>query len=256
MTAQSPFAKTLAPHPATTSPAHLIYYFSPPHCPHLHTPPSISHKSTTTVLKMCHKLISVYACNHSKTICTTPCPYALDTGRKIPRQKSNDQDLSRSDSTVSSLAPSIRLDDHPAQLRSLAPQRTRQQSTQIASVPAFRFIPPAPSPSHISGPSPGYTPHSPGPEHSFHTSSSAALLPDEQFDIDPNFCDYHFPHNLPTSRLPCKECYISPAWQHLAPLYMKSYREQHPQAKPEDLESVTGIKHLREEHERRVERGM
>ncbi|KAH5394304.1 hypothetical protein HBI47_241710 [Parastagonospora nodorum] len=215
---------------------------------------------------MCHKLISVYACNHSKIICTTPCPYALDTGGRIPRRKCNDQDLSCSDSTVSSLAPSIRLEEHPAQLRSPpasrpglplpTPQQISQQSTKIASAPSFRFIPRAPSPSHIGSPSPGYTPHSPESEHSLQTSPSAALLPDEQFDIDPNFCDYHFPHNLPTSKLPCKECYMFPAWQHLAPLYMKYYCEQHPMVKPEDLESLAGIKDLREEHERRVGRGM
>ncbi|EAT78687.1 hypothetical protein SNOG_14062 [Parastagonospora nodorum SN15] len=164
---------------------------------------------------MCHKLISVYACNHSKIICTTPCPYAFDTGGRIPRRKCNDQDLSCSDSTVSSLAPSIRLEEHPAQLRSPpasrpglplpTPQQISQQSTKIASAPAFRFIPRAPSPSHVGSPSPGYTPHSPESEHSLQTSPSAALLPDEQFDIDPNFCDYHFPHNLPTSKLPSSD---------------------------------------------------
>lgn len=196
---------------------------------------------------MCNKLLQLYACNHSKTICTTPCPHALETGRQVPLV-SGIHALVRSDSTVSSLAPSNRHDYQPTQLRS--------HLAQTATPPAFRFVPPG-QPSPSGPPPPGYRGHSPtSATPTLTTSPSFPRLPGEECTIEPNFCPYHFPRYLPKSQHPCKECYMLPEWQDLWMRWMKWYRQEHAVEKQEDVERLSGIKALRESHEKKTREGL
>lgn len=111
---------------------------------------------------MCHKLLQVYACGHHKTICTTPCPHAIATGRRIPSNRGNAPDLSRSSSVVSAMAPSstgppARRTDvqdlpsqraresqaHPSPLRAaVLGSQAQQQQQGRSGTPAFRFMAP------------------------------------------------------------------------------------------------------------------
>ena len=110
---------------------------------------------------MCHKLLQVYACGHNKTICTTPCPHAIATGRRIPSNRGNAPDLSRSSSVVSAMTPSstgppARRTDvqdlpsqraresqaHPSPLRAAVLGSQAQQQQGGGNAPAFRFMAP------------------------------------------------------------------------------------------------------------------
>lgn len=204
---------------------------------------------------MCHKLTQTYACGHSKDICTTPCPHALSTGTRIPNAK-HDKHVSRSSSVVSSIAPSIRREEIPSQLRSLPPQQpnSSQNRAQHTPPPPLRYIQTPPL-----GPPPGFPSavqvarpsDPPSPTLSPAPSPSTRRLPDEENIIEPKFCPYHFPHHLPQSNHPCIECYFLPPWAHLAERYVKSYREGHPVNKPEDAEKLSGIERLSEEYKMR-----
>jgi hypothetical protein len=71
---------------------------------------------------MGHKLLQVSACNHSiKKICTISCPHALNTRRIVPLTTATNDiaAISRCDSTVSAIAPSIRRAEHLRPLSSL-----------------------------------------------------------------------------------------------------------------------------------------
>ncbi|KAF1937713.1 hypothetical protein EJ02DRAFT_458503 [Clathrospora elynae] len=149
---------------------------------------------------MCHKLLQVYACGHLKTVCTTPCPHAIATGRQIP-QDSVEQELSRSNSITSSLAPSNASPVWWTDLQNLPSQRQSQAQTpntptrpsplRIASPPAQkpRTGPPAAPPFHFvtpgqpfPSPPPGYPlispTTSPSPTSPSSSPSSTAGLND------------------------------------------------------------------------------
>ncbi|KAH7068857.1 hypothetical protein BKA63DRAFT_392877, partial [Paraphoma chrysanthemicola] len=173
---------------------------------------------------MCNKLLQIYACNHSKVVCTTPCPHALDTGTRVPISSSTG--LPRS-STVPSIVPPVREDEIETsctqrQSHSPMPSPLRHSTSARGSPPpAFRFV--APSPTHTVPP-PGYPGHLPTSPISpisqrstwsgtSQTSASptspglpvlpaSATLPDEDFDIEPNLCEYYFPRYLAQSNQP------------------------------------------------------
>lgn len=182
---------------------------------------------------MCFKLLQVYACIHTKAICKTPCPHALDTGRKVPLDNAFSNDLSRSNSAVSSLAPST---SHGS------------QSSRFHSPPASPLSPTSARPSPL-GPPAGYPGHSP--------TSLSPSLPNEKFTIEPNYCPYHFPRYLPQSHRPCIECYTKPEWADLATRWMKQYRQDHPMEKVEEVEQSSGVEGLKEkEREKRRREGL
>jgi hypothetical protein len=200
------------PHPLSHQHASLTSSTSHLHlC--LHNPGTYSYtisQPPSPHFKMCHRLLQVYACNHSKTICTTPCPHALNTGRIVSlTTTTNTATISRSNSTVSSITPS----------RQLAP-----------SSPTFRLV----------------TPSQPSPP-SYPRPSS---FPDTSATIEPNLCPYHFPRPLPQSNHPCLDCYMEPAWAHLATCWMRQYREDHVMEKMEDVERWSGITELRAREKR------
>ncbi|CAO2654904.1 Nn.00g116370.m01.CDS01 [Neocucurbitaria sp. VM-36] len=219
---------------------------------------------------MCHKLIQLYACGHSKTICRTPCPHAIDTARQVTHLNGNHDsvNLSRSSSVISSIAPSMRrsdLHDLPSQLRSQAqhspgqplPLRMRSLSRQPAQTPplAFHFVPPSQNPL-LSAP-PGYaqpsptSPTAPSPTSTFsrnsNTSPSVNHFPENEEHVgEPDYCSYHFPRYLPQSRRPCLQCYVQPEWEDMPKAWMRMYKETHPYVKEEDVERLSGIAELRE----------
>ncbi|KAF2829226.1 hypothetical protein CC86DRAFT_437011 [Ophiobolus disseminans] len=227
---------------------------------------------------MCQQLSQHYPCGHSKPICLTPCPHALDTGARIPL-KNSDTSLSRSGSTVSVSAPSVKRSDTgslPSQLRSPLPPSPLSHADPLRVQPA----PPLPPRSNSSnqpsplGPPPGFqvpsstspppvpvqrwsiaNPDRPASPASLTSNSIASpALPDEEFTIAPNFCPYHFPRDLPQSNHPCIECYFLPEWAHLAERYVKSYAEGHPLNKREDAEKMSGIERLRKEFREKQEK--
>jgi hypothetical protein len=214
---------------------------------------------------MCHKLVQIYACNHAKVVSTTPCPYALDTGRRVPRTDSN-IGVSRSSSTVSSVTPSIRPDSQPSQLRQQPPS-----PPVLEPLSAYRRT----TPNQLSPPAPmqGYTYHdkpsptSPtsiwsAPLQSVPTSPLLAMSPSsthlrvEVLDVVPNCCPYHFPRYLPQSNHPCIDCYMLPEWEHLSRRWMKWYRLDHPRENMEDLERLSGIEALKEQQMQKARKGL
>ncbi|KAF1846595.1 uncharacterized protein K460DRAFT_406793 [Cucurbitaria berberidis CBS 394.84] len=209
---------------------------------------------------MCYKLLQLYACGHSKTICTTPCPHAIDTARQATHLNGEQDtaDLSRSSSVVSSIAPSVKRSDlHglPSQRGSQALHSPGQPSPLhmcLPTQPAFRFVPPSEHP--LQWPLPEYPQRSPAspttrsPPLTFPKDSSVSshLPGDEEQAVEPNYCPYHFPRYLVPSRRPCLECYVRPERGELPKAWKKKYKETHPYAKEEDVERLTGIAELRE----------
>ncbi|KAH7089050.1 hypothetical protein FB567DRAFT_323586 [Paraphoma chrysanthemicola] len=224
---------------------------------------------------MCNKLLQIYACNHSKVVCTTPCPDALDTGTRVPINSSTGHPRS---SSVPSIVPPIQEDEveysaTQRQSRSPMPSPLRHSTSARASPPpAFRFV--APSPKHTNPPPgyPGHSPTSPISQRStwsgtsqtstsptspnLPTSTTSATLPDEDFDIEPNFCEYYFPRYLAQSNQPCLECYMSPEWENLAREWVKKYRLEHFVGEKEDAERLTGIEELRRRYEESMMEGV
>ncbi|KAH7398452.1 hypothetical protein BKA66DRAFT_437506 [Pyrenochaeta sp. MPI-SDFR-AT-0127] len=221
---------------------------------------------------MCHKLLQVYACGHMKTICTTPCPHAIDTSRQIAAS-GNHPDLSRSSSVASSItskgrshwqdltAKSHLQDQHSPGLPSPLRVGTGLEE-QEGPPPAFRFVPPGQRP--LLSPPLEYH-HSrtvsltlsnfPPSESAFSVRVSPTLVtsPSISFETDPqeptpepDFCAYYFPRYLPQSWRPCLQCYMQPEWENQRKAWMASYRMDHPAGKPEDVERLSGIEMLRE----------
>lgn len=156
---------------------------------------------------MCHKLLQVYACGQNKAICTTPCPHAIATGRRIPGDRGNAPGVLRSSSVVSSMAssspvlparrtdvqdlPSQRICEsqtHPSPLRAavLGSQAQQQQQQGGGNAPAFRFMAPGTGP-EATGAGLGYTqshstspvsmsPASPSPSQPSPTFSTGTLI--------------------------------------------------------------------------------
>lgn len=222
---------------------------------------------------MCNKLFQIYACNHSKLVCTTPCPHALDTGPRVPINSATGD--SRSNSTISSISPSFR----ESAVNDLAPQR-QSRSPMSSSLrlstparrsppPAFRFValPPAPA-----DPPPSYQGRSItspiSPRSTWSGTSQAAVSPttpnlpvpttsparpDEEFDIEPAFCEYYFPRYLAQSKQPCLECYMMmPEWESLRRKWVKNYQLEHFVGESGNGEGLTGVEELRRRYEERM----
>jgi hypothetical protein len=230
---------------------------------------------------MCIRLIQTYACIHQKIICTTPCPHALDTGYQIFEDENGG--ISRSDSTVSSIAPSPRRNEAPSPHHppSSTPLRNAHSPLLMGSSPSNPSSQAHLSRSTSSGqpsplsPPPGYP--SPSADRSrlpsqtkrsnprlalphLNTSLPACQSPTlppsptaEPVTIEPNFCAYHFPRHLPQSKQPCIECYMLPKWEFMAERWMKSYREGHPLDRVENVERDSGVEALRERERMRKE---
>lgn len=180
---------------------------------------SANSKSILAKSTMCRKLIQIYACGHTKTICTTACPHAIETGRQVP-QVDNNMGLTRSISTVSTLVASpILRGQTPAHSRSPTAPRPSIDSQRLPQA----LLPNQPRsslerPSHGStSPTPSYT-KSTSPAPTLTTSPSIAFITGHfnseeiAIEIEPNFCPYYFPHNLPASHHPCTECFVLPEW--------------------------------------------
>lgn len=197
---------------------------------------------------MCYKLIQTYACDHTKVICTTPCPHAL-----APSSARKSVDLAsilRSNSTVSSIAPSSR--------RGAVAADPLPSSADVSPMPGVTSLPgkslqPDLSPLHDEFPRPAFrikidnppaAPFSAAPTSSHvHAAPAdhAAEAQPEQL-VQPVYCSYYFPHYLVQSRRPCRECYLQPEWEGVRRRWVESYRIDHPMEKPEDLERSTELK--------------
>lgn len=218
---------------------------------------------------MCHKLLQVYACGHAKTICTTACPHAIKAGQQSVEPSGN-ADLSRSSSVVSSVAPSVSWSNlhNPESQRCSQPQHSpglpsplrmdTRIEDQTDSPPAFYFLPPGQNVKLSVGQQPNpATPPKVSPSASAlpgqtlqsvaESSSHASLEADAGEPIlEPNYCPYYFPRYLAQSRKPCLLCYMQPEWEEQRKAWVAAYRTDHPLAKPEDAQRLSGIEGMRE----------
>ncbi|KAF2129538.1 hypothetical protein P153DRAFT_431474 [Dothidotthia symphoricarpi CBS 119687] len=203
---------------------------------------------------MCNELIQVYACGHSKDICTTPCPHAQDTASPAT--------ISRSNSVVSSIAPSAKQNvgtNSPAQRSPLRTVNPSAATPNEPRAPAFRFNIPS---QHALSPTFSTTNTNMNSQHTlpsrYSTSSSPSTSgptsptafsnqPPSPVTPVPNFCPYVFPPRfLPRSRFPCLGCYMQPEWEGMRSAWMDNYRHGHPMDGMEDLERLSGIEGVRE----------
>ncbi|KAF1362747.1 hypothetical protein EJ07DRAFT_152986 [Lizonia empirigonia] len=126
---------------------------------------------------MCNKLLQTYACGHSKSICTTPCVHALRSTQSAHLAVQQDSTITRSNSTVSSLAPATQensaLNFSRPQLSKHSPLSANAPTvpTSPTQVPAFRFV--APDTTSLSPPE---SPVSPA-----FTNASYASAPSSRF---------------------------------------------------------------------------
>ncbi|XPS76748.1 hypothetical protein M3J09_008795 [Ascochyta lentis] len=200
---------------------------------------------------MCNKLLQTYACGHSKSICTTPCTHALASSQPSQLEVNRNEPISRSNSTVSSLAPATRensttnfsrLQVHSPRHATAAPASTRP-----VDIPAFRFVAPdTPSPtSPVSPVSPTFTSRhsnpSAAPSRFPSPAPSAAATEPEA-----TFCDYYIPRYSFTSKYPCIECYMKSEWQGLRSAWMDNYQLGHPLDRGEDVERLSGVRDVSE----------
>ena len=164
---------------------------------------------------MCHKLLQAYACGHNKTICTTPCPHAIATGRRIPSNRGNAPDLSRSSSVVSAMAPSstgppARRTDvqdlpsqharesqaHPSPLRAaVLGSQAQQQQQGRSGTPAFRFMAPGTGP-EAAGAGSGYMQSHPSSPASMSPTSPTLSQPSPTFSTTGTLIDAPFATNM------------------------------------------------------------
>jgi hypothetical protein len=215
-----------------------------------HTP--LKHK-TIAPHTMCHKLVQTYACSHSKEICTTPCPHALAlSSTRTPAGLSS---ISRSNSVVSSIAPSSRRD---AAEDSPVPSMLDVSPLPGVSQQPGLFAQPARSPhakvSPLTGVSPRLAfrlkidnrPATGLPGMSTSSRLDAALSDNTEAQpvqsTQPVYCAYYFPHHLMQSRYPCRECYMRPEWEDMRRAWMENYQLGHPMDRSEDLERLAGIR--------------
>jgi len=163
---------------------------------------------------MCHKLLQVYACGHHKTTCTTPCPHAIATGRRVPSNRGNAPDLSRSSSVVSAMAPSstsppARRTDvqdlpsqraresqaHPPPLRAAVLGSQAQQQQGGGNAPAFRFMAPGAGP-EAAGAGSGYMQSYPSSPASMSPTSPTLSQPSPTFSTTGTLIDAPFATNI------------------------------------------------------------
>lgn len=203
---------------------------------------------------MCHKLVQTYACNHSKDICTTPCPHALALSN--PRPQTAPTSIARSNSTVSSIAPSsykAAAGDSPApSMKDVSPLPAVSQRPEVHSQPkvspllrifprpAFRFkVDNAPAPPVSPGSSYLETALSDNTEEIPHAQSAPSAQPAQP--VQPVYCAYYFPRYLTQSRYPCRECYMRPEWEDMRKAWVENYQLGHPMDRAEDLERLAGV---------------
>jgi hypothetical protein len=225
-----------------TSPrSHVALFFLNPRLLHPHTLTQLDDFYSRST-NMCIRLIQTYACIHQKIICTTPCPHALYTGYQIFEDENGG--ISRSDSTVSSIAPSPRRNEAPSPHHppSSTPLRNAPSPLLMGSPPSTPY-----SPAHVSRSTSSGQPSPLSPPPGYPSPSA------EPVTIEPNFCAYHFPRHLPQSKQPCIECYMLPKWEFMAERWMKSYREGHPLDRVENVERDSGVEALRERERMRKE---
>ena len=164
---------------------------------------------------MCHKLPQVYACGHNKTICTTPCPHAIATGRRIPSNRGNAPDLSRSNSVVSAMAPSstgppARKTDvqdlpsqraresqaYPSPLRAaVLGSQAQQQQQGRSGTPVFRFMAPGTGPEAVGAGS-GYMQSHPTSPVSTSPTSPTLSQPSPTFSTTGTLIDVPLATNM------------------------------------------------------------
>lgn len=209
--------------------------------------PSTDSDPTLASPTMCKKLIQIYACSHTKTICTTACPHAIETGRQV--QIDSDNGLTRSDSTVSTLVTSS---IHRGSAHSHSPTTTRlnieSRCLPQSILPNQPASPPKHPGSNTTLPANSTTSLDPAPLLNTFPSLAHTLShpsPAKDAEIEPNFCPYYFPHNLPQSNHPCIECFVSPEWRDRVERWMKWYRNDHLLGKEVDVEKWSGVEELR-----------
>jgi hypothetical protein len=182
---------------------------------------------------MCYKLVQIYACDHSKAICTTPCPHALALSNT--RNSTELPSILRSNPTAFSIVPSSRRNAAVDPLPSLAdvplmpevtslPGRSLQPDVSplldVPPRPAFRIMtdgspatpfPAVPTSSHLDAAPLGHT----------------VEAQSEQLVVQPAYCSYYFPHYLMRSLRPCRQCYLQPEWEGLRRVWVEKYRIDH-----------------------------
>ena len=222
-----------------TSLAHRLDYPIPQPVSHaLFSPPSKLRSKPR--VNMCNKLLQTYACGHSKSICTTPCPHAL---RSIQRPTHIDAVQEKvipwSNSTLSSITPVAH--EHSATnyscpqahspLRSIAPSAP----TSPTHGPAICFVAPG-----STSPTSSVSPMSP----SFQSRGDRTGPPPSVVDPEPRLCAYYIPKYLFTSKYPCIDCYSKPEWEGMRKTWMENYRLGHPLDKVENVEKLSGVEEI------------
>ncbi|KAF3045737.1 hypothetical protein E8E11_007967 [Didymella keratinophila] len=192
---------------------------------------------------MCNKLLQTHACGHSKSICTTPCGYALKSTQAAPNlNHTTIATVVRSDSIVSGIAPISRSPSrnfsrpHPSSNSPLRVTNVPSAPSSPTHVPAFRFVAPStpPSTSPVSPVSPSFA--SSAPPSRFPSPSPAM-----EVNVEETFCNYYIPRYLVTSKYPCLECYDKEDWKELRARWMENYRLGHPLDKADEVETFSGV---------------
>ena len=182
---------------------------------------------------MCNKLLQNYACGHSKSICTTPCPHALRFVQRPTYVSAVQEKVHlQSNLTVSSITTTSH--EHSATNFSCTQTHSPLRSSAPAGsahAPAFRFTAPG-----SASPASSVSPVS----HSFLSQGDRVDQP-LVADPEPRLCTYYIPRYLFTSKYPCIDCYIKPEWEGMRKTWMENYRLGHPLDKVDDAEKLSGI---------------
>jgi hypothetical protein len=181
---------------------------------------------------MCRRLLQTYACDHSKVVCTTPCPFAQ---------------ASAAPSVAPSVAPSFRKSEAAEPLSSSAEVSPMPGETSLPGRPVQQDV----SPMLDEFPPPAFRIKidnltAAAPFAAIPTSShlDAALLDhageaQPEQPVQPRYCQSFFLHYLPQSRRPCRLCYSQSEWEDVRRRWVERYRSEHPMEKLEDLERLT-----------------
>ncbi|KAF2708809.1 hypothetical protein K504DRAFT_491469 [Pleomassaria siparia CBS 279.74] len=159
---------------------------------------------------MCQILSQVYACSHTKAICTNACPHALATSTSNPF-----------------------LDVPPT------PATPHTPVSPIYQAPDTPIRAPVPSP--ISPAHPQVQPHAQ------QTPSGGMNNDNNDNNINgepkPAYCPAvrRTVKFLPHSKYPCLSCYMQPRWAQYRARWVNEYRSMHPGTRPEDLEQFSGV---------------
>jgi hypothetical protein len=187
----------------------------------------ICHRCTTT---MCRRLLQTYACDHSKVVCTTPCPFAQASAMPLVAPSSCKSEAAgplSSSAEVSPMPGATSLPGRPVQqdvspLLDESPQPAfRIKTDKPAAAAPFAAVPTS---SHLDAA----------------LSDHAGEAQPEQ-PVQPRYCQSFFLHYLPQSRRPCRLCYSQPEWEDVRRRWVERYRSEHPMEKLEDLERLTEL---------------